>query len=276
LYEEIRQQFDIIKYKNHELDKYQQHLEILVEERTKEMLIAQKKAKESDLLKATLLSNIYHEIRTPLNAIIGFTQLLGIEEKIKNTDYLKIIDKNADDLLGLVDNIIELSKLQSDNGVIEINKIRISEMMQNLLNETSIVKEAHRKNKIEVVPDFNELMPSDYIYTNMAILEKILKQLIDNALKYTQEGFIRIGCKISEKKAIFHVTDTGIGIEKDKIPFIFNAFHKIEDHNNLHRGIGIGLAISKQLSEKINGQLLVESEYKKGTKFVLQIPVISI
>jgi signal transduction histidine kinase len=272
LYEEIRQQFEIIKDKNKELDKYHYQLEMLVEQRTKEMMTAKNQAKESDLFKSTLLSNIYHEIRTPLNAIMGFTQLLGFDENIKNKEYLNIIDKNADNLLVLVDNIIELSKLQSENPQFEIEKVVIKDLMNKLYSETCSLNEANEKYNIEIVSDFNELTGSDLIYTNKQNLEKILKQLVDNALKYTIEGKICLSCKISNNLILFEVSDTGIGIEKEKISAIFNPFHKIEDHNNLHRGMGIGLTLAKQLSKRLNGELSVESEFKKGSKFTLSLP----
>jgi signal transduction histidine kinase len=272
LYEEIRQQFDLIKEKNKELDKYQYHLEMLVEERTREMQAAKNKAKESDTFKSSLLSNIYHEIRTPLNAIIGFSQLLGFEEDIKHKEYLKIIDKNADDLLVFVDNIIELSKIQSENQSYELERIGLKEFMNKLFMETCLLRDSHKKEEIEIFPDFHDLSENDYLITNRQILEKTLNQLANNALKYTTKGIVGLSCKQTNKFVVFDVSDTGKGIEKEKLPLIFNPFHKVTDQNHTHRGLGIGLAIAKHFSQRLNGQLIVESEINKGTKFSLILP----
>ncbi len=271
-HEEILIQFELIKRKNKELNKYRDHLEKIDKNMMHKLDSVKEKAKESDRLKSTIISNIYHEIRTPLNAIMGFIQLISVEEDLKNKHYIEIIEKNADDLLLLVDNMIEFSKLQTKATVLSITEISIKELLEIIYNETVSIRRAYKKHNIDIDLALDELSEDETIFTDKEKLYKILKQLVDNALKYTREGRISIGCTRNAGSTSFFISDTGTGIENEKLPSIFNAFHKIEDHDNLTRGIGIGLAIVKQLASQIRGEIQVASELKKGTKFTLQIP----
>ena len=271
-HEEILIQFELIKRKNRVLSKYRDHLEKIEKNMTHKLNSVKEKAKESERLKSTIISNIYHEIRTPLNAIMGFIQLISIEEDIKNKHYIEIIEKNADDLLLLVDNMIEFSKLQTKGSELSVTEIPIKELLENVYNETVTIRRAYKKHNIDIDLKISEFDDYETIYTDKEKLYKILKQLVDNALKYTREGSISIGCSRKAENICFFISDTGTGIENEKIPSIFNAFHKIEDHDNLTRGIGIGLAIVKQLAMQIKGEIDVVSEISKGTKFTLQIP----
>jgi len=270
--EEIKVQFDILKRKNIELNKYREHLEKIDKRMVQKLNYALDKAQESERLKTSLISNIYHEIRTPLNAIIGFVQLLSIEEEIKNTKYIDIIEKNADDLLSLVDNLIELSNLQAGIKDLKIKELNINEFLNTIYNETVSIRNVQKKDHLDIRLEFYESVEYDIITTDSIKLYKIIRQLIDNALKYTKEGSISIGYFKDDQSAYFTISDTGIGIREDRILSIFNPFLKIEDQPNLYRGMGIGLALAKQLADLINGEIEVESKLNEGTKFTIKLP----
>lgn len=228
-------------------------------------------AKESERLKSSFLKNINHEIRTPLNAIVGFTQLLINDEELDNKTFAKIIDKNANELFTQISNIIELSTTQSNRCHSSKSKIEIKDALNQVYTESLSYKNI--KDDVEINLTLHDIDEKDIITTDKEILFQILKHLIDNALKFTKKGQVSIGCKKNKEYYCIYVNDTGIGIDKDKLPTIFNAFQKIEDHKNIHRGFGIGLALVKHLAMQININLKVKSKVDEGTKFSIYFPI---
>ncbi len=268
--EEIRTQKD-------ELETHRNHLEKLVDERTKDLKIAKEKAEESDRLKSAFLSNMSHEIRTPMNAIIGFTDLLNDSELTDKTkvELTGLINHNSDTLLRLIDDIIDLSKIESGQLKIDKRECDIDNIFNLLFEIFNEKRETLSKTKIEIKIN-NKLKKEDFlIYTDPTRLQQILSNLIDNALKFTEKGFVEYGCFFSDEnnqKLTLYVKDTGIGLSPDQQDQIFNRFNKIEeDKRKLYRGAGLGLSISKNLVELLGGKLWVESEKDKGSTFYFTI-----
>ncbi len=269
---EIIQQKEEILTQNEELEKHRNNLEKIVKERTKDLEFAKEKAEESDRLKSSFLANMSHEIRTPMNAIIGFSNLL-IENNIDSgtrTDLTNEITKNGFSLLNLIENILDLAKIETSQ--IKIVKTEFS--LNELLNEIYYsFFEIIKNKKLEFI--LNSDIQNDLVmYSDPIRVKQILKNLIENAIKYTENGSIEIGHTINKEYITIYVKDTGIGITEKQLSCIFERFSKIEDEKQkLYRGAGLGLSICKHLTKLLDGKILVESEVNKGTTFYLKIPL---
>jgi signal transduction histidine kinase/ligand-binding sensor domain-containing protein len=266
---------------NQELDKHRNDLENLVEERTHELIAAKEKAEVADRLKSSFLANLSHEIRTPLNSIIGFSNLV-IEEQTtpdEKEEFIRIIENSSESLLSLINDIIDFSKIES--GHIDILTKEVS--LRKLMKDIQIIFDLQLKKQqpastsnLQFRVAFSEIFTDIYLETDEIRVRQILSNLVHNAIKFTKDGFVEVGCTILGKNemAEFYVKDTGIGIREEHLESIFDRFIKIEtDINILHRGAGIGLTISKQLVNLLGGQIRVESVYGKGTTFYFTIPV---
>ncbi len=264
-----------------ELSKYRNKLEELVEERTRELLIAKEKAEESDRLKSSFLANLSHEIRTPLNSIIGFTHMI-FEPSISDEEKRKfktIVDSSSNTLLNIINDIIDFSKIEAGHIDVIIKEIKLSSLFDHLkdtyINELKKEQLVSHKN-IELHLNLPEQLKEKVIYTDEIRLMQILNNLISNAIKFTHQGHIEIGCELNEEKEIikFYVKDTGIGIKPEHIEVIFDRFRKIEEQEDgyLYRGTGLGLAITKKLVTLLGGEIWVESKYNEGSIFSFTIP----
>ena len=236
----------------------------------KELIDAKDKAQESDRLKSAFLANMSHEIRTPMNGIIGFLDLLN-EPGLSNSEqkhYLNIIKRSGDRLLQTINDIIELSKIEA--GELPVLKTRVN------INETLVYykdffqPEAQLKGiELKLVLNNKDV----YSNTDLNKLESILSNLIKNALKFTDAGYIEIGFACAEKFMNFYVKDTGRGIPKNRVNAIFDRF--VQADLNITRGYegsGLGLSITKAFVEMLGGKIWVESELGKGTVFYFQLP----
>jgi signal transduction histidine kinase len=277
---EVQKQRDDLSAAYEELNKYRNQLEELVMERTRDLIAAKEKAEESDSLKSAFLANMSHEIRTPLNAIIGFAKLLNssnFNEKEK-IDFTNIVEQNTNYLLNLVDDILDISKIES--GIIKINFMptTINEVLRDIdLIYAEEVKKLELKNisiqfKTRIAPDITTLK----IETDPVRLRQVITNLINNALKYTKTGYVEFGCQLSDNNMLlYYVKDTGTGIKKENLEYIFERFRKFDDNSDeIVRGTGLGLAIVKQLVQLMKGVIWVESEYGKGSTFYFTLPVI--
>ncbi len=276
--ETIFEQNEEIRTQKDELETHRNHLEKLVDERTKDLKIAKEKAEESDRLKSAFLSNMSHEIRTPMNAIVGFSSLITDPDlPVKQKDEISYhINRNSDTLLHLIDDIIDLSKIESGQLKIDKRECKIDTIFNLLFEIFNERKDILSKNKINIIVN-NKLKNEQFkLVTDPIRLQQILSNLIDNALKFTEKGFVEYGCSFSDKndqKLTFYVKDTGIGLSPDQQGQIFNRFNKIEeDKRKLYRGAGLGLSISKNLVELLGGKLWVESEKDKGSAFYFTLP----
>lgn len=246
-------------------------LEKKVEKRTKSLAKARDKAEESDRLKSAFLSNMSHEIRTPMNSIIGFSDLLG-EDDLENETrkrYINIIQRNSDQLLNLIDDIIDIAKIEADQIELRKTKDGLHSLMEELYN-TFIIQTNHRL-------DFNLTNPEQdiTINTDHNRLKQVLKNLLNNAFKFTEEGNIEFGYSAKGDLIHFFVKDTGVGISEQSLPYIFKRFRRESTtHTKIYDGTGLGLSISENLVKLLGGELTVESKLKKGSTFKFTIPFV--
>ena len=237
-----------------------------------ELIKAKEKAEESDRLKSAFLANMSHEIRTPMNGILGFTDLLkepGLTGK-QQKDYIEIIQKSGDRMLNTVNDIIEISRIETGQIKLVSNLVNISDHLTTLC----IFFRLEAENKgLKLILDNNLTQAESLIKTDKNKFGSIVTNLIKNAIKYTDKGSITIGCNKKGEFLEFYVTDTGIGIPANRIVAIFNRFEQadIEDSRAL-QGSGLGLSIVKSYVEMLGGEIWVESEEGVGSQFYFTHP----
>ncbi len=238
-----------------------------------ELTISKDKAEESDRLKSAFLANMSHEIRTPLNAILGFSGLLRdvFDSREKTDEYVEIIESSGQQLLNIINDILEISKIEAGQISVSPDTINISKVMRELYQLYS--KQTELKDlKLMLLEDYRN---DFFTLTDENRLKQIMCNLLNNAIKFTSEGRIQFGYAIEEDEIRFSVTDTGIGISEDDRSFIFKPFRQVETGSTRsYGGNGLGLTISKALIEKLGGTLSVESEPMKGSTFSFTIPYI--
>ena len=269
---QISEQNEELKIQSEELILHEEHLMELVNKRTKELVKAKEKAEESDKLKSAFLTNVSHEIRTPMNAIIGFSDLIALPDISDNErdKYLGIIQKSSSKLLNLIDDILDLSKIEVEKVNLHKVEFELKEAMLDFLSRFS----SQKKMNIKLMYDNEGSNDQISIYTDQARFRQIMDNLLNNAFKFTDSGFVNFGFNIRDDQKIeFYVKDTGIGISKDMQEKIFDRFRKIEDKNSkLYQGTGLGLAISKSLTEMLGGEIWLDSKYGNGSFFKFTLP----
>lgn len=239
----------------------------------KQFEIAKTRAEEADRLKTAFLANMSHEIRTPMNAIIGFSDLLlmGDIDKDKK-EYLELIQKSGNLLLKLIDDIIDVAKIESKQLKISISDCDIHEILNELflLFDELIKKENKTNVKLNLTLPSNNLI----LKTDPIRLKQVLTNFLSNAIKFTHDGYIELGYKkIDPRNVVFYVKDTGIGIPKDKQNLIFERFYQLEEFYSKNQGgTGLGLAISKNIASLLGGSVWVESEPGFGSTFYFILP----
>ncbi|MBT4035425.1 MAG: HAMP domain-containing protein [Candidatus Marinimicrobia bacterium] len=258
------------KIHNHE-----QHLEQLVVERTVELEAAKTKAEESDHLKSAFLASMSHELRTPLNSIIGFTGILlqGMagplsEEQAKQ---LGMVKGSASHLLELINDILDISKIESGRIQVYDEAFKIDLL---LVMAVSSLRPFAEKKGLRLRHNIETDLPK--LYSDKRRLEQILLNLINNAIKFTDEGEIIVNCYVNEDFLYIDVIDTGIGISEKDLETIFETFRQIDTGlDRVKEGSGLGLAISKKLAELLSGTIKVVSEPGVGSTFSVVLPVTS-
>jgi signal transduction histidine kinase/CheY-like chemotaxis protein len=232
---------------------------------------AEQNAIDSDRLKTAFLQNISHEIRTPMNSIVGFSGLLR-DKSISDTEkngYLEMIAKSSDQLLNIVNEVLDISLIETGN--ISANKKRVQ--LNQLMDELYISHKPLINNDISFylfkgLPDAEGLILTDVIK-----VRQVLNNILENAFKFTESGSVRYGYSLVEDKLEFFIEDTGIGIDPGFHEKIFDRFLKIGHENiRLYDGVGLGLSICKGNVELLKGKIWVESEPGKGSKFFFTIP----
>lgn len=251
--------------------------EDLLREKNEELVIAIEKAEESDQLKSAFLANMSHEIRTPMNSIIGFAELLKEPNLTgeKQDKYIQIITNSGGRMLNIIDDIVDISKIEAGLMSIENEVFDIKEQMEYIY---SIFKTEAEGKGLSFY--FENRLNSNEVYIK-SDKEKILASLINlvkNAIKYTEGGYIKFGCEIlnidNVKKLQFFVEDSGIGIPKDRQAAIFERFVQADIKDSMARqGAGLGLAIAKSHIEMLDGEILMESLEGKGTSFYIRLPL---
>jgi len=239
------------------------------------LLKAKEKAEESDKLKSAFLANMSHEIRTPMNAIVGLSSLLGDSELPlgEREAFSVIIKENSNVLLQLIDDIVDISKIEAGQITMRPVKCNISSLLEDIYESFNLqIKQKENNVNFQI----NEKLTDTNLctYTDHQRLRQIITNLISNALKFTEEGSVEFGCSLkSDGNILFFVKDTGIGIPRSKLDLVFDRFRQVDDSGTRnHRGAGLGLSISKSLAELLGGSIWVESEKGKGSTFFFTIP----
>jgi PAS domain S-box-containing protein len=246
-----------------------------------ELISAKEKAEESDRLKSAFLANISHELRTPLNAIIGFSGLMIDTGPNQDTiSYANNILKSGQHLLSLVEDIFDTTMIETGHIKINYDKTDIVSVLKEVKNILDGERLRENKNDVELILNSDAGKNQKHLFTDSRKLKQVLINLLRNALKFTDKGYIEFGFTEIEDEGNnflqFYVKDTGIGIDKKHHDAIFNIFRQIDDtHTRKFGGMGIGLSIAKKTIEKLGGKIWVESERLKGSVFYFTLPVLA-
>ncbi len=240
------------------------------------VLNAKIRAEEADMLKSNFLANMSHEIRTPMNGILGFAQLLKNEESPDKRDrYIDIIYHNGMMLVNLIDDIIDLSKIDAGQLSINPSECNLDNLMFEVYTLFNEIKFKQEKEHINIrLLNLND-DESNILYTDAQRLRQVMVNLISNSLKFTEKGYVEFGYLINEDKSSieFFVRDTGIGIPNDKHDIIFDRFRQVQEGSTRkYGGTGIGLYITKHIIELLGGDIWFESVEGKGTTFHFFLP----
>lgn len=247
-------------------------LQLEIKERAKidtELKNALEKAEKANFLKNAFLANMSHEIRTPLNGILGFSLLLENELAIMENkdlfDYANSIQQSGERLLHLLNNIIDISRLEANDMEMNLKHFDVS----NVLNEVIEFYGQRAKDKgIRIVFEQNNAS----IFADESTLKRICMEIMDNALKYTEKGFVKLSIDENDTHLTIIIKDTGIGIDKSYLPFIFEAFRQESlGYTRQYQGAGLGIPLAKRLTEKMGGRFLVNSEKTLGTEVKIQL-----
>ena len=240
-----------------------------------QLRIAKDQAEESNRLKTAFLANMSHEIRTPLNAIIGFSNLLvydDIEAEDRET-YSRLITQSGDSLANLINDIVDMAKIESGQVAVENKLFPVNELMHDLLimyRERVIQIEMPITMKYDPDPLYPELS----LNTDQYRMKQVIMNLLNNALKFSEKGTVTYGYRVKDGYCNFFVQDQGIGIKEQSLKVIFDAFTQVDGtYSRQYGGVGLGLSISKRLVELMDGQIWVESEPGVGSKFSFRLPL---
>jgi PAS domain S-box-containing protein len=234
-----------------------------------DLILAKDKAEEMDRLKTTFLANMSHELNTPMSGIIGFSELLLSEMDNKNhREMAKIIYKSGKRLNETLNSILDLSKIESQNQQLKLSTFDLVTMVQEC-------KYAFTENANKKGINFNTLaqQPKILIHTDTAILHKVLCNVIDNAIKYTEQGEVKVNLSEVNDKVVIKIIDTGIGIPQENLDQIFEPFRQgSEGLNRKYEGMGLGLSITKKYVELLKGKINFDSEQGSGTEVTITLP----
>ena len=229
----------------------------------KEALTESKKAYS---LQRAFLANLSHEIRTPMNGILGFSNLLN---EVDSTDdqaklYLNHITSNSQQLLTIIDDILEISRIETNKAIKETYVVNLNELIENVIKEVN----DKRSNLLHINTNYSLQNEEANLLTDGTKLKIILRNLVDNAIKFTSSGEVTIGYSIKNNEIVFAISDTGIGIREEDYDLIFSRFGQVEKGiSRNYGGTGLGLSISKAYTELLGGKIWVESTLKKGSTF---------
>ncbi len=268
---------------NQELRKHHELLEIIVNKRTKRLLAAKERAIVADKLKTSFLNNLTQEINTPMNSITGFANLLNDKNltKEKRNEYLLSINKNVEVLLESIDNVVILAKIQARILKAKSKQFRIKELIDKCLEIFTDRLNALGRNEPKFQIENTNIENGEIILSDYEKIWQILYKLVDNSVKFTEKGYIRIKYGLQKSAAqntnynlTLNIEDSGIGIKKEKLNYILERFSNIEDDKTmLYHETGIGLAIVKGLIDILKGKIQVHSIPGTGTSFYIEIPV---
>jgi len=254
-----------------QLQQLNKDLEQLVDDRTKKLLMEKERAERSEKLKTAFLHNISHEIRTPMNGIIGFSKLMASPETNRSElkEYADILHQSSMRLLNTIDDVLEFSKIQTGEIRVKFETVEIKSLLDELL---MFYFEQFSNKNLGFYVNCNLSENEIYIKTDEQKLYHLLEKLLENALKFTNEGQVEMGCYFEEKKAVFYVKDTGVGISENAKPHIFDRFFQEEDSmSRQFEGVGLGLPIAMGLAQILNAEITFESRKHFGTSFFVKL-----
>lgn len=253
---------------------FNRYLKYVINSKTSELKKAKVKAEQNSKLKTSFINNITHEMRTPMNAIMGFSDLLSKEDldKSQREDYLKIINQACLRLMNMMDNVLEISLLQSKQLSAQKNTVLLKELLTKCFDK---FKNNASLKKIQYYLEIDISEEQNCIVVDEDKLCKVIKHVIDNAIKFTSYGQVFFFANMKDNTLDLTITDTGIGISEKRKKSIFDSYSKSnqEDTTELFEGLGLGLTISKAYTELMNGQLDLHSELGKGTSVHIQVPI---
>ena len=238
---------------------------------------AKSKAEESDKLKSAFLMNLSHEIRTPMNAIMGFTDLLlnPNNSEIEKTEYAKNVQTSGKNLIDIIDDLVEISKIDSNLVKANYGSVNLTEMLQNIFDVVHFIKNSDKNIDFKFIKPKNILKRN--IITDEIKLNQIITNLLTNAVKFTKEGFVVLDYKVDEKTNWIHfsIKDSGKGIPMEHRKNIFTRFNRVDlVVDNENKGLGLGLAIAKSYVDMLGGTISVQSQVGVGSTFSFSIPFI--
>ena len=238
-----------------------------------ELIHAKEKAEESDRLKSAFLANMSHEIRTPMNGILGFAHLLrepGLSDKDQR-DFIRIIEKSGARMLNIINDIVEISRIESGQMEVRVTDVSINEHTRYI---GSFFKPEAEPKGLKLIVKHSPATANPVVKSDSEKLYAILINLVKNAVKFTEAGSIEVGYKLRKKEIEFYVKDTGRGIPAAKQQAVFERFVQTDtSYSRSYDGAGLGLAISKAYVELLGGEIRLESEEGKGSVFIFTIPV---
>jgi signal transduction histidine kinase/CheY-like chemotaxis protein len=273
---ELEENENLLKQQNEEYAAINEELN----ETNAELHIAKEKAQESDRLKTAFLQNMSHEIRTPMNAIMGFSELLvnQYNNKPKLEHYTQIIQQRCSDLLELINEILDIAKIESGQLPVNLEECHLPSLFHELNDFFMEYRKKINKQRINFTTHPDCTSANTVILTDKIKLKQIFINLISNSFKFTDSGRIEIGCRQDHNQHLsFYVSDTGIGIPQEQLGIIFERFAQVyHGPSKFYGGTGLGLSIVKGLVELLNGQIKVESELGKGSTFTFAFPYNSV
>ena len=276
-FQEIRNFSQMLDSQNTELGLQSKELKLQTEElheQNAELEMQKRQIDEANRLKSEFLSSMSHELRTPLNAVIALSGVLNRKLKGKIQDdeysYLEIIERNGKNLLNLINEILDLSRIEAGKTDIQLNSFSLRDTTVAILDTLKL--QIQQKNILAI----NNLDPDfPLIFTDRSKCYHIIQNLIGNAVKFTDVGSVEISAHIDGSEVRVSVRDTGIGISRDHLPFIFDQFHQVDGTaSKKHEGTGLGLAIAAKYSHLLGGRIEVASEPGKGSVFTLILPFV--
>ena len=259
------------KRNGEELDRHRHHLEELVDSRTTELTHAWRQADAANRAKSTFLSNMSHELRTPINAIVGLTHLLQRNATTpEQTDHLDRIDSASHHLLSIINNILDLSKIEAGQLQLDNTSFHLSAILDRV---ASIISEPAREKGLQVKIEIDPDAEAQWLRADLSRLRQALLNYASNAVKFTEHGRISLRAKLQEETGDgvlvrFEVTDTGCGIEPDKISILFHDFEQVDtSKTRKYGGAGLGLTLTRQLAQLMGGETGVISAPGEGSTF---------
>ncbi|MEN8119945.1 MAG: response regulator [Bacteroidota bacterium] len=243
-----------------------------LEENNKELLKAKSRVEESDRLKTEFINNMSHEIRTPMNGILGFSRMLNMhrDSEEKQQYYINIIQSSGNQLMRIIDDILEISRLGTKQVVARNEEVCLNDLLLNLFSVFDI-KAKENKTPLYLKKGLSD--KESTIFTDKSKLNKILSNLLENALKFTNDGFVEFGYSLQENNIQLYVKDTGIGIAASSQQIIFERFsQEAKELSKIVGGLGLGLSIAKENAELLGGKITIKSEKGKGSTFFITIP----